>query len=219
MAEDYYISNKFILCSLFPHGEKQILRKSLKTTVCLTFAGIWDFLVNGVVKFGRRDTLEIISPLPEEMFSAKSLYNYIGFSKHMKYNKIIENFVLISGYPLNDYIDSVVDILVRDGSVSTKIKVSFFKSETLVPPKMDAFEVEMDRIKKEILGGGNISDNMIVLASLLFEIDFFKNYYSKSESEIIKTEINKSKQLNHDLLAGKFIHEINGTLSEIIKNG
>lgn len=211
-------SKKYAFCILFPNGNKKVFKTNLSTSVCLTFAGIWDLVESGVIKFGYRDTLEVKSSIPNNFLFLKPLYDYICKCKNVRYNKIIEGFVLTFQGLLDEYISSVIDALVRENHISPKVKIGFFKSETITPPRLDSFENMIQTIESGVINTENVADDMIVLSSLLMETSFFKNYYTRDQIEIIADKMNNIKKVDHCKLVDKFVYEIYDVLLEILKS-
>lgn len=217
MERDPSISKDFCLFSLFPHGNKEVFKNKPEITISLVFAGLWDLINKEIVKFGKKDTVQILLPLPDNLTYLKPLYDYIDISKYRRYNKIIENYVWSSENIVEKYIESVVDILVREEYVSTKVKVGFFSNKTILAPKLDIFENTIQKIKSEMLGSGSVSDHSIVLTILLNESGFFKNYLSKQESDMFESKINMLKSTELNFMVDKLVHEMYDDLVYMIR--
>lgn len=218
MAIDTYISKQYVLCTLFPHGKKNIFEHNLVKRTCVTFAGVWDLLMFRRIGLDEKDVPEIRFPLTDNLLFLSPLYDYISKSKHIKYNKIIENFVLTSGSLFDEYINRTVDILVKEESLSPTMKVGLFKTETVTPPKMAAFESIIETIKNEAVAAQPMNEQLYILNSLLIKTGFLKNYYLKAEADNLISKMENTKKAEHTPLVHKFIHEMEPDLWDIIKN-
>ena len=111
--------------------------------------------------------------------------------KDMKKDEVSLRYILssicysLSTKNLKSIISALKDKMVEDGLITLENKKGIIGDKEVIKIDEDKFTNIVNEIKTEILEKGNLSEELILLTSLLNSTRFLKNIFSKYEKEKI----------------------------------
>lgn len=133
----------------------------------------------------------------------KKLYEIL---KNMKKDKVSLRYVLasichsFSTKNLKSIINELKDCMLRDNLITIETKKGILGNKEVIIIDESKFTEIINEIKTEILENGNLTENLILLTSLLNSTRFLKNIFNKYEKEELN---NRLKNINDTNIAQK----------------
>lgn len=192
------ITEKYILCML--KEKKNLYAQEVKPYIIVSM--IIEMMIDGNLEIIDKDKVMLNEKEPTINYN-KKLYDII---KNMKKEKVPLKNILMSicfGLSLKN-LKSIVNLLKesmeKDELITIENKKGLLGNKEIININENKFKDIIGEIKKDFLENGNLTDNLILLASLLNSTKFLKNIFSKYEREEIK---NKLKEIENTDIAEK----------------
>lgn len=196
------LSQEFVLCSLTEKGKIPLLETEVQ--VCILAGALLELLSAGCIHIDNHKKVRISADLPEKLECLQSLYQWLKEQKAMTVEKIAEEYTFtLNGKKLRTLTNDIGDSLVA-GSHASFEKGGFGKKHYYIPDP-DAVDETIDKIRTQILDRQSVTEQTIILVTLLDKSGQLKRYFSKYDSSQIKIrhkEIKKSffDRLQDDML-------------------
>jgi hypothetical protein len=196
---DITITEKYALCTL---KEKRNFYEN-ELAAHLLVSMIIEMMLNGNLKISDKSKVKLTDTVPEENYNIQ-LYNAI---KDRKFNGILKrsdeipfkDIITLACYSFsNKTIKSIVEPLkekmVQDNLISLEEKKGLLGNKEVVVIDENKFNNVVEEIRAEILEMGKLTDDIILLSSLLNSTKFLKNIFTKYEEEKLNIRLKEMKQ-------------------------
>ncbi|MFT4186236.1 MAG: GPP34 family phosphoprotein [Micrococcaceae bacterium] len=205
----YTLSEKYFMLAIPKKGKFGTFRSKKK--LFLVAAGLSELLIEKTVKLEKK-TFEVIGPLQEDSSEIKPLFDVLE-KKPLKIWKIVRKFLVgvRARRRFGTLLTSVGTSLKDKGALEDNT------NEKLFIPKKSEIDPIVAKLRDELLGDEELSEENVALAFLLHEADKLKEYFSEDEVKIIddklenieNTKVNqpvkdmvKSLKLMHAIILG-----------------
>lgn len=186
------ITQEFMLCSLSKKGKLPVIGKEV--SACLLASGLIELLLNNCIQVDEKNTVNVIGDLDEKQVYLKSLFNRLSESSPMKIEKIAREYCLsLTEKRLNMLIIDIGKSLERLDCVTSE-KGFFFESKLRYVPNPDEVDKVIQKIRAELLENGPISDETVVLVSLLEKSKQIKQYFSSYEAKQLRSRLKEIRE-------------------------
>ncbi|MDR2201746.1 MAG: GPP34 family phosphoprotein [Clostridiales bacterium] len=189
-------TQEFFLCAVNKKGDIPAF-SATEIVSCLVAGGIAELETRGLIVRNANDKLAAAKEWDGSLPYLKPLYDRIAsFKKPKDASDAAEPFVFsLTNKKLDELLSAVRESLYAAECLDERTGQGLLKNKTKYPPKADAAERVIKKVRAEFLGDGAIPDQTVCLVALLDKSGIIKNYFSKVESEKFKgrlKEIRKS---------------------------
>lgn len=215
--KDLTISQKYLLCVLNEKGKLPALDTGIE--VCILAGSLFDLMFSECVKIGEDKKIYIDGELNLNLNYLESLHTFIKDSKPMKVDKLASEYSFSFSEKrkkqlFTDIGDSLVDL-----GLATHEKGGLFANTDFYIPKKEYIDRIIESIRAELLEEGNVSDDMIVLVSLLEKSKVIKRYFSAYEKDRLKIRINEIKETDAHKVVKEMVDYIDGLIAVFVAIG
>lgn len=192
------ITEKYVLCML---KEKKTLHEK-ELTPYLIISMIIEMMLDENLEITDKNKVILADKMPTENYN-KKLYEII---KNMKKDEIpLKNILTsicysFSSKNLKEIINTLKDNMLEDNLITLESKKELIINKEVVKIDEDKFTNVVNEVKTELLEKGNLTEDIILLASLLNSTKFLKNIFNKYEKEELE---NKLKEIKDTEIAKK----------------
>ncbi len=192
------ITEKYVLCML---KEKKTLHEK-ELTPYLIISMIIEMMLDENLEITDKNKVILADKMPTENYN-KKLYEII---KNMKKDEIpLKNILTsicysFSSKNLKEIINTLKDNMLEDNLITLESKKGLIINKEVVKIDEDKFTNVVNEVKTELLEKGNLTEDIILLASLLNSTKFLKNIFNKYEKEELE---NKLKEIKDTEIAKK----------------
>ena len=184
-------TQEFFACTVNEKGKVPFLRQT-EVLIGLVVGGISELTSEGYVQADEKEKYMPIKPLDSEKSYLQPLYDFIS-KKPMKVTTIAENY-LSSTKLFVQFFNAIGESLANAEYAEKAVNQSFFGKKVTFIPTPDCADMIVEKIRAELLGKGTVSDDIIVLCSLLDKCGVIKNYFSKVESNKLKIRLEEIRK-------------------------
>lgn len=114
-------------------------------------------------------------------------------------------------------------LLIKDIANELELKQCIVKSNTGILVKKDSFipnekctDMIVEKLRAELLEEGNITEEVIALASLLEKSNLLKKYFSSHESKKLKARVKEIRNTSENKLVKEMIEYVDIFFSDLI---
>jgi hypothetical protein len=200
------IAQEYLLCSLNEKGKLPILNKKIQ--VCIVASGLLELLFFNWIQLDEKDRVLAIRDPGEEAAYLKSLYSWLYQSAPIGIKKIARNYCLtLSDSKLRSLVEAIGTSLADEGCV-TKGKGGIFGNSPRFIPHPDSVDRVIQKIRAELLESGTMTDETVALVSLLDKGGQIKNYFSKYESQQLRTRLKEIQETPFNKMVKRMVDHI-----------
>lgn len=207
------ITEQYALCML---KEKKTLHEE-ELSPYLIVSMIVEMMLDDNLTFTEKNEVVLSEKVPTLSYN-KQLYEVI---KGMKKDKVSLRYILssichsFSTKDLKNIISELKDAMLKDKLITVEDKKGLIGTKEVMIIDENKFNEIINEIKKEMLDKGNLTDNIILLTSLLNSCRFLKNIFSKYEKEELNKTLEEIK--NSDIAKKvKVAQSAIGTMNAIV---
>ena len=186
------ITEKYTLCML--KEKKNLYEKELIPYLIVSM--IVEMMLDENIEFTEKNEVILNNKIPVANYN-KELYEII---KDMKKDKVPLRYLLtsicysFSRKNLKSIVNTLKDDMLKDELITLETKKGLIGNKEVVKVDEEKFKYIIEEIKIEFLKKGNLTDDMILLASLLDNTRFLKNIFNKYEKEELKNRLKEIKE-------------------------
>lgn len=155
--------------------------------------------------------------LPDNLSYLKPLYASLQCKKPVKIEDVAAKYLFSTSTLLNEYLKSLSISLVDQQVVQPEIG-GVFHNKPLYIPNQQAVEKVVEKIRAEFLEGGPV-DETLILGLLLHKSCLLKNFFSKFESETLKSRIEEMKESEDNSVIKKIVDYVDTMITVIASLG
>lgn len=198
------ITEEFILCAL-NYKKKVSSLYSTEYNVCIISGLLLELLAKNVIQFDEKKKIIVTNQSNVLTDYEKVLVEYISSKKPLNAKKLIEVISFsMSSKLIKSVVEGVLQSLIAKECVTVKSQHKLFGEKLTYTTNDHAVNIVIEKMRAELLEDGEISDEVIVLTSLLLESKLLPNYFSKHETKQLKDRIAEVKNSDER----KFIKEV-----------
>ena len=207
------ITEKYTLCML--KEKKTLYEKEL--TPYLIVSMIVEMMLDDNLEITDENKVKLNDKMPMANYN-KKLYEVI---KDMKKDEVSLRYILssichsFSTKNLKSIISILKDSMLEDGLITVESKKGIIGDKEVVNIDEEKFTNIINEIKVEFLEKGNLTEDLILLASLLNSTRFLKNIFNKYEKEKIEDRLKEIKDTDIAKKV-KVAQSVIGTMSALI---
>ncbi len=185
------ITQKYTLCML--KEKKTLYEKELSPYLIVSM--IVEMMLDGNLEITDKNKVILNDKIPTANYN-KRLYDII---KDMKKDEVLLKSILTSicyGFSsknLKSIVNTLKDSMVEDELITLESKKGLIGNKEVVKIDEDKFANIIKEIKTEFLEKRNLTEDLILLASLLNSTKFLKNIFSKYEKEELNNTLKEIK--------------------------
>lgn len=185
------ITEKFALCML--QEKKNLYAERVKPYLIASM--IIEMLLNGNLEITDKDKVVLCDKMPTINYN-KKLYEII---KDMKKDKVSLRIILSSicfGFStknLKSIIALLKDRMLENELITLETKKGLVGYKEVINADENKFKDTIEEIRAEFLENGNLTDESILLASLLNSTKFLKSIFNKYEKEKLNMRLEEIK--------------------------
>lgn len=185
--KDLTITQEYMICALNEKGKMSEML-GVEKIVCFVASGLLEMKLEGCIAMEKKKVC-VISDLPEKLAHLKPLYDYINRYESVKIEKIIEEYTYtFTDKRFYELVDSVGKSLAEINMAEEIEKGILGKRKYYIPTK-DAVHYVIDMIRSELLEGGEITEDIVLLTILLAKGKIIKKYFSEYEQKEMKLRL------------------------------
>lgn len=212
--KDLSITQEYLLCALNEKGSLQMT--SQKVPVCLLVGSIIELLQKQCVKFDEKNRLFVSSELPEELLYLKSLYEGIKNHGHAKPEKMVGEYTMaFTNKKMDALISDIGDVLIQKECVRKESGGMFGKRSRYIPDSNHVDKI-VQKVKAELFGDCEVTDETVALVSLLDKSGLLKKYFSKHESRQLKARLKEIKESSTNQFVKQMVDYVDDMIAVMI---
>lgn len=209
-------TQEFLLCALTPKGTFPALRNT-EVTSCLVAGGLLELLYSNTISI-RKDKILVDTELPANQAYLEPLYASLQSKKPLKIEDVVAKYTFSTNTLFNKFLNSLSFPMVEQQVVQLETG-GVFHNKTLYLPNKRVVENIVEKIRAEFLEGGPIDEETLVLGLLLYKSNLIKNYFSKFESDMLKSRIEEMKEAEANSLIKKIVEYVDTMVAVIASLG
>ena len=185
------ITEKYTLCML---KEKKTLHEK-ELTPYLIVSMIVEMMLNDNLEVTDKNKVILSENRPTESYNIK-LYDII---KDMNKEELSLRYILssicysFSSKKLKSIISELENKMIEDKLISLEDKKGLFGIKKVIKINEDEFSKIIEKIKNNLLEKGKLTDELVLIASLLNSTRFLKNIFNKYEKEKLNERLEEIK--------------------------
>lgn len=207
-----------------------VKRKFYETelTSHLLVSMIIEMMLDGNLEVNNKSKVRLTDKIPTSNYNIQ-LYNAI---KEGKFTGILKKSDEIpfkdiislvcysfSNKTMKSIVEPLKEKMVEDELISLEEKKGLFGNKEIIIINDNKFNNVVEEVRAEILENGNLTDDIILLSSLLNATKFLKNIFTKYEKERLESRLKEIKQTEISekvKIAQDVIDEMSATMATII---
>jgi len=198
-------TQEFVACAINEKGKVPMAKKT-EIIVGLLIGGILELTNSGYVELDVKNKYSCIKTLGDEKKYLQPLYDLIS-TKPMKIIDIANKYMM-SDKPLAKLLNAIGESLYEVECAEKTTKKTLFGEKIYFVPTEDCVNIIVDKIRYEVLKEENVSEDMVILSSMLDNSRIINNYFSKFESEKLKRYSKEIKSSDVHKKINKLINEL-----------
>lgn len=185
------ITEKYALCML---KEKRSFYES-ELTPHLFVSMVVEMMLDENLEITNKNKVKLNEKLPATNYN-KELYKII---KEMKKEEVPFKDIVTSicyGFTskkMKSIIERLKEKMIEDNLIILETKKGLFGNKEIITINEDKFTNTVEEIKSEFLEKGKLTDEIILLSSLLNSTKFLKNIFTKYEKETLNNRLKEMK--------------------------
>ena len=189
---------------------------------------IIEMMLDGNLEVNNKSKVRLTDKIPTSNYNIQ-LYNAI---KEGKFTGILKKSDEIpfkdiislvcysfSNKTMKSIVEPLKEKMVEDELISLEEKKGLFGNKEIIIINDNKFNNVVEEVRAEILENGNLTDDIILLSSLLNATKFLKNIFTKYEKERLESRLKEIKQTEISekvKIAQDVIDEMSATMATII---
>lgn len=199
------LTQEYMICTV--NGKGSLPGYNQKAVACLIVCGILEMQLEKCISI-KDKKISVCAELPERAAYLKPLYDIINQGKPMKAEKIVETYTIaFTNKKLNELADSVMDSL-KEADILEPVKTGILGNKDSYVPKKEVITGIIEKIRSELSGDGEISEDVVALTALMDKAGNLKDYFSKYEQKEFKKKIETIKKSESGTLAKEMSQHI-----------
>lgn len=212
---NYSYTQEFMLCALSPKGTLSSI--NMDACACIIGGGLLELLQCGALEQDSKKKLAVQKGLPPEKEYLSPLYSMLSESKPITAADVAQKYLFcFSGKQMQTLVCSLGDSLAEGGSVTSQKKDGLLGEKVFYLPKEEAVSRVIEKIRAEFLEDGELSEETIILGTLLKLSGLLNRYFSKYEAKKLKERIKSIQSDPSYKLVNNMIESIEVLLTAII---
>lgn len=212
--KDLSITQEFFLCSLDKKGRLPVFGNEV--SVCILAGGLIELMMRKCIKIDEKNVVYKTGDLSKDLTYLKSLFDWIGESKPMKIERIAQEYVLSFNSKRLNILKGDLGMSLVDGNFVRIKKGGIFGNKTYFAPNLDEVDRIIQKIRAELLEEGKVSDETVALVSLFQKSHQIKKYFSKYESDRLKTRLREIKETSSNKLVKRMVDYVDEMVAVIV---
>lgn len=189
--KDLSLTQQYLLCALKENGS--LPGFGVEKPLCLSAAGVLELLMEDILTFDGKK-LWINGPLPQGKAYLGPVYEIIEKRQPVKFKTVVEAFtVSFTDANINRLVNYVGESLVQMGCVK-KEKGGLFGGKNRYLPRESDVDAIVQMIRAEILENGEVSEDIVALAALLYKSGDLQRYFSAYERKNLQRRMKEIKE-------------------------
>lgn len=209
-------TQEYLLCALTSKGTLPTLRYT-EVASCLVAGGLLELLYSDIISI-EKNKLFVHKELPENQSYLKPLYASLQSKKPLKIEDVAAKYLFSTSTLLNEFLKSISVPMVEQQAVHSE-SGGVFHNKPLYIPNQQAVEKVVEKIRAEFLEVGKVDDETLILGLLLYKSGLLKNYFSKFESETLKSRIEEMKEAEANSVIKKIVDYVDTMIAVIASLG
>lgn len=211
--KDLTISQEYFICAV---NEKGILSSSnAKAVACLVASGLFEMQLEECIRIDDKK-ISVCAELPNNLYYLKPLYDIINQPKPIKIETIVKTHAFSLGdKKLQELINSIT-IALKEKNMVVPVKVGLFGTKENYAPKKEIVKNVIEKIRSELLENGEVSEDVIILTSLLDKAGLLKEYFSKFEQQELCSRLDEIRNSESGIIVKQMITHIDMLMASLI---
>lgn len=188
--KDLTITQEYLICTVNDKGN--IPQLNSEPVTCLVASGLLEMKMEECILIDSK-MVSVCAELPERLQCLKPLYDVVNQGKPIKLRKVLEAYaVSFSDKQLRELMISIFEPL-KDSGMVTLVKSGILGNKENYAPTKNTVDGIIKKIRAELLGEEEVTDDVAVLTALLDKSGQLKNYLSKYERTELKDKLRDIK--------------------------
>lgn len=181
------ISQAYLVCALGDKGKLPAM--SVEVPTCLVAASILELMLENCITITDKK-VQIATPLPPALGHLQSLYDFIAEKGTITLSKLVSNYcATFTSKRLNTLLAAVGEAMVQQ-----QLATQPHPGKPVFVPNKESEDNVVQQIRAELLEEGALSEEIVVLASLLNKSNLLKQYFSSYEKDCLKKRLKEIKE-------------------------
>jgi hypothetical protein len=215
--KDISFTQEFFLCALKPRGSTA-LAGSVESFTCLLAGMLLELLMDGYIEIDEKKKVIINKALSTEKEYLASIYEFIRNNKPMKVETIAEKYAFDFKKP-EEMFRLVGRSLVIAGYATEEGGKGLFKNKVSFIPNEKEVTKVIEKLRAEFLEQGEVSDEVVVLGTLLSKSGLIKNYFARYEVQKLNERLKEIKQSEAGIIVKRLVDYIDTWIVIICASG
>ena len=210
--KDLGITQKFLLLALNKNGK--LSAWASEQQVCLTGGAVLELLEEGCCRIEGKKVTAVKEPDKSAAYLT-SVYRYLE-EKPRKLDKITYDYTFtFTDARLKKLLSEVGESLAEEGCVRKESKGLIVENIRYYPEESCVDNV-VQQLRAELLEEGEVSEDMVVLAALLDVSGLLKQYFSKYETEQLKSRLKSIRESEQGATVRKMLEYMESIIVAVI---
>ena len=195
------LTQEYFLCMMRKKGGTAA-DLAFEGQVCLVAGVLYELLLGGVVAQDEKKRLTVKRALTPELVACAPVYDLLR-EKPLRAEKLCELYVFSTGKRIKE----LAEVLARamPDAAEVREKRGLFGRKTVFFPRAEAVDRVVEKLRAEFLEEGELSDETAFLGEMLKASGVLKRYFSRYESERVKTRLKELKASGRGELVQKMV--------------
>ena len=186
-------TQEFYLCAINGKGKIPPLRSN--APCALLAGGVMELISHGNIHCDEKGKYKAAGEWDDALHYLKPLYDSIAaFKRPPSLSNLVDALVMGSSKIFNAFFTAVGLSLVEISCAEESVTKGLLREKIKYIPKEEAVQRVIEKVRVELLGESEISDETLCLMALLYKNDMLRSYFSKAETPIMKKRVKEMQK-------------------------
>lgn len=180
---------------------------------CLIASAISDLSLNGVISIDDKKKASVTTDLPEDLELLRPLYDYLKDSGSLSIVKILQDYIMSFSKRYEELFQSISNNLAAKNSVEKEEKSGILNNKVRYYPNKSDVESVVQKVRNEVLNKDIVSDDMLILSSILDRGKQLNQFFSKYEAKDLKEKLESLRKTEASSLVKTMIDQLDALIA------
>ncbi len=179
---------------------------------CLLSSAISDLSLNEVISIDDKKMVTVVADLPENLELLRPFYDYLKDIGSLSIAKILQDYTMSFSKRYEELFQSISNSLAAKNSVEKEEKSGIIIDKVRYYPNKSDVESVVQKLRDEVLEKDKVSNDMLILSSILDRGKQLNQFFSKHESKDLKEKLELLRKTEASSLVKTMIDQLDALI-------